>query len=387
MRAELTRVLVFLVCVVFGVGGVSSRAAAADTKKKSWPSKKHHKTHHKASKPAKAAGAKASAAPAEDADEDEGDDSAEDDQKDQKDDAAKAKTKTKAKPSGEEGAREASDDKGKDDDGEGEGDAGVVRRKAGRSTADEGGAAPVAFEIAAGSRAVHRTFDFNDPLSNYNQAVAKPYSYTLPAGPVPFVELGLYPAAFATRGFAANIGLVARYEKLMGTKTAAADGSTFSTLGQQLEVGARGRLPLGAHEVGLSATYGKQAFHVSATDPGPGAGSTLPNVDYTFAGVGADARLRLAPLELGAHVGTRFVFDTGSLGKNWFPTTKTTSIEAGVSVGYQLSSLFAVIAGADFLRYAFDFNPIPPTNPLIAGGAVDQYISGFLALRVSISGG
>jgi len=39
--------------------------------------------------------------------------------------------------------------------------------------------------------------------------VPKPYSYSLPAGPVPFVDLGLYPGAFATRGFAANIGLVA----------------------------------------------------------------------------------------------------------------------------------------------------------------------------------
>ena len=91
--------------------------------------------------------------------------------------------------------------------------------------------------------------------------------------------------------------------------------------------------------------------------------------------------------ELGLHVGTRLVSDTGSLGKTWFPHTKTNAIVAGLSVCYRLTPLIGVVAGADFLRYAFDFNPVPQGNGVIAGGAVDQYISGFAALRVSISGG
>ena len=49
--------------------------------------------------------------------------------------------------------------------------------------------------------------------------------------------------------------------------------------------------------------------------------------------------------------------------------------------------MFSIVAGVDFLRYAFNFNPVPTTNAVVAGGAVDQYISGYLALRVSISGG
>ena len=395
MRAQLVRVLVVLTCLVFGAVGVSSRAAAAD-KKKSWPSKKHHhKTHHRSGRSAKPSSKSAapgtSAAPAEETDDDDSDESAEQDDK-QTDDSKAKPSKTKGK-----GARddEASDDKGKgkgkgdDDDEEEDGsDAGVLHRKARKpSVAEEGGAAPAAVELAVGPRIIHRSFSFNDPLSNYNPSAAKPYSYVLPGGPAPFVTLGLYPAAFATRGFASNIGLVASYEKLLGTKTMAADGSTFTTFAQQFEVGARVRVPLGGNEVGVSGTYGKQAFHVSESDPGPGAGSSVPNVDYTFAAATLDGRLRVGPVELGAHVGSRFVFNTGSLAQNWFPTTKTTSIDAGVSLAYQVSPLVGVIVGGDFLRYGFNFNPVPMNNALVAAGAVDQYISGFAALRLTIAGG
>ena len=384
------RRLVILCCLALGPVGVSSRAAAADSSK-IWPSKKkkkHHKTHHHAStstSAAKAATKASGAAPAEDADEDGGDDSVEDDQKDEQDERknekqgepVKAKPKkTSTAPDAEE--REASDDKGERE----EGDDIVVRHRA-RPPASEGGAAPVAVELSAGPRAVHRTFDFNDPLSNYQAGAAKPYSYVLPAGPAPFVDLGFYPAAFATRGFLANVGVVASYERLIATKTQSA---TASTLAQQLEVGLRGRLPLGEHEAGLAVSYGKQTFHVSDTDPGPATG-TVPNVDYTFIDVSADGRFRVNALTFGAHVGTRLVRDTGSLEKVWFPTTKTTSIEAGLSAGYRLTPMFEVVGGVDLMRYAFDFNPVPPMNPLVAGGAVDQYISGYLALRVSITGG
>jgi len=401
MRAQLHRIVVILICLVFGVVGVSSPSAAAD-KKKAWPTKAHHKTRHRTSKPAKSVGASRSggAAPAEDAaEDDDADESAEDDdttseskkneakRNEPKKELAKGrgKAKAKAKPADEEDddEREASDERRGDDD-DSDGDAPVVRRKARHARAAAGAA--VAVELSAGPRAVHRSFTFNDPLSNYVPTAAKPYSYVLPAGPVPFVELGLYPGAFGASGLAANLGLVARYEKLLSTTTAGA-GPTASTFGQQLEVGARGRIPLGDHELGLGAAWGKQAFHVNETDPGPAGGSQIPNVDYSFVALGADARVRLAPIELGAHLGTRLVYNTGSLAKNWFPTTKTTALEAGISMAYSVSSFFQVVAGADLLRYGFAFNPVPPGNAIVAGGAIDQYISGFLALRVSISGG
>jgi hypothetical protein len=385
MHVQPTRLVPLLVCLAFGFGLLGVAAPAEAAKKKSSASKKHHKAHHKSSSPAKAEGAKGgAAAPAEEADEDDDDQSAESEKSD--DTKAKpAKTAKAAKSDDDE--KEASDDKsggGGDDDGDGDT---VVRRKAKKPAIEEEGPSLVAFELSAGPRVVHRTFDFNDPLSAHDPSAVKPYSYVLPGGPTPFVTLALYPAAFATHGGAANVGLVASYERLVGTKTTGANGSSFSTLGQQLEVGLRARLPVAEHELGLTASYGKQTFQVNATDPGPAMGSTVPNVDYTFAAVGADARLRLSPVEIGAHVGTRFVFKTGSLAQNWFNTTKTTSIEGGLSVAYRVTPIFAVVVGGDVVRYGFNFNPVPTNSFFVAGGAVDQYLSGYLALRVSLSGG
>jgi hypothetical protein len=382
MRGDVRRVLLVLFLFTFGFGFLhASPAAAADKtdKKKAWAAKKHHKTHHKSGKP-KAVGAAAGAAPsggaapAEADDEEEGGETAE--AGDQQDDA-KAKPKAKPASSDSSDEREASDEKAGGDDDDDDNNTGVVRRKAKRPTMEEGGAPPIAFELEAGPRAIHRSFDFNSPAAGMT-----PFRYALPAGPAPFVDLGIYPAAFATRGFAANLGLIANYERLIGAKT---EGSNQTTGGQQLEFGVRGRVPVGENELGLAVSYGKHTFHVTDNDPGPAMG-TVPNVDYTFAGIGVDGRLRLSPIEIGAHVGTRLVFSTGSLGDEWFRTVKTGSIAAGVSIAYRLSTVFDVVGGVDLMRYAFDFNPVVPTNPLIVGGAVDQYISGYVALRVSLSG-
>jgi hypothetical protein len=388
MRAALPRVLlVFSLVFGFGFVAVSSPAAAADWSKKK---KKKHKAH-KASKPKAAGGGAAAAAPADDDNDDDDDDAPETAAKAKpSDDDAKPKAKkaqaSDDKAKSDDDDREASDEKKKGDDDD-DGDGPVVRRKAKKPVMDEGeGGAQVALELTAGPRAIHRSFDFNDPLSAHQPGVRAPNGYQLRIAPAPFIDLGFYPGAFATRGAGASFGIIARYERIVATQTEDANNQMVDTLAQQFEVGLRGRMPVAEHEVGLTASYGKHTFHASPNDPGPALGSQVPNVDYTFAGVDLDGRLRLAPVELGAHVGTRFVMKTGDLASVWFSTTKTTSIEAGISVAVKLTPIFSVVAGGDIMRYAFDFNPVNPGNAVVAGGAVDQYISGFLALRVSLSG-
>jgi hypothetical protein len=379
----------------------TSRPAAAADSSTSWPSKKKKKKHHKSAKPAKATGTAsggAAAAAASDDDADEGGDDKDD--ADDKAEAPKPKAKPKAEASDDDDKgdkadkgrkdddeREASDGKRGGGDDDDEGGAPVVRRKAKRPViVDEGGPAPIALEASVGPRGVHRTFTFNDPLSAHVTGAVQPYGYKLALAPEPFVDLGLYPAAFSSRGAAASFGIVAHYEKLIGTKTTDANGMTVDTTGQQLEIGVRARLPLGEHEAGLTASYGQQSFNATPNDPGPANGSTVPNVDYQFAALEVDGRLALSPVELGAHVGTRFVFKTGDLAKEWFSTTKTNSIDVGAWVAYKITPVFSVVGGVDFLRYGFDFNPVNTNSYFVAGGAVDQYISGFLALRVTVSG-
>jgi hypothetical protein len=383
--------LALLCCLALLTSGAGGSSAWAAKKKpsKSWPGKKKHP--HKKHAPAAGAAAKSGgAAPAEDADEGDeesaqgqgqGDDEAQQDDKKSGDDAGKAKPRKVAK-SEDEGEDERSGDSDSSDDDEG--GSTVVRKKAKKRVAedeDEDGAAPLAFELMAGSRVVNRNFSFNDPLSDHQNGLPDPSAYQLQAAPAPFIQLGLYPAAFATRGLAASFGLVGGFEKVVATKT---NGTT--TQAQQLQAGLRFRLPLGAHEIGLTGAYGQQLFRISSTNPAPMATGVVPNVTYTFGAVGADARFRIADVvELGLHVGTRLVLDTGGL-KAWFPNTKANSIDAGLSLAYRVTPLVGVIAGADVVRYGFNFNPVPMTNGLVAGGAVDQYISGYAALRLTLAG-
>jgi hypothetical protein len=392
-----------LACLAFVLVGAPARDASAASKKKpskSWPSKKHK---------ARPASGASKAAPAKEEEEDGeaaqagGQTGGDEEGGDEAEAAPKTKAATKSKVKMDKDEDDASDDrKGKsassdEDDQEGEGDdekTPVAHKKARRPVAEKGAeGAVVGLELDLGTRGVSRTFDFYQPLSDF-KPVPAPGSYSLGGAPVPFVHLGLYPVAFADRGFLANIGLIGSYEQLIGTTTtikndmapAGTPAMSSKSSGHEFEGGVRVRIPLGDGEIGVSGAYGQHSFHVTSADVAPGPGAIVPNVDYTFMRAGLDGRLRLGAISLGAHVGTRFVPKTGPLATLWFNSTKTTSVEAGVSVAYALTPTFSVVGGADFLRYAFDFNPVQKDNPVIAGGAVDQYISGYLALRVSLSG-
>lgn len=383
MRHQVARWLAALTCLAFLLTGAVPAEAAKH--KKSWPSKKSGKSRHKKSPSAPKAGAKA--APAEE-DDDEGeeetaqggDSGGGDDEKADPPFKPKKVAKSSDEDEDEDGEKSSSDS---DDD---DGGSTVVRRKQRKVAMESDGTAPIALEIMAGPRIVNRSFRFNEPLSDAAE-------YKLPRGAAPFIDAAIYPLAFAGRGVMANIGIVGRYERLVGTSTVTKDpsgatASTTTTTAQQYEVGLRGRIPLDVHEVGLTGTYGQQSFMPATKSPPPST-MAIPNVVYSFVGLGADARLRFGGIvTLGAHLGTRLVTDTGSLGKTWFKKTTTTAVDAGLSLAVRVAPMFEVVAGGDFVRYGFAFNPKPSDNlAFVAGGAVDQYISGYLALRVSLNGG
>jgi hypothetical protein len=378
--------LAALTCLAFLLAGAVPAEAAKH--KKSWPSKKSGKSRHKKSPSAPKAGAKA--VPAEEDDDDgeeetaQGGDSGGEEEK--ADPPFKPKKVAKASDRNEEDEDEDSEKSSSSDSDDDDGGSTVVRRKQRKVAMESDGSAPIALELMAGPRMINRSFQFNEPLGQASE-------YKLPRGAAPFIDAAIYPLAFAGRGALANIGIVGRYERLVGTSTVTKDpsgatASTTTTSAQQYEVGLRGRIPLDVHEVGITGTYGQQSFMPATKSPPPSA-SAIPNVIYTFIGLGADARLRFGGIvTLGAHVGTRLVTDTGPLGKTWFKKTTTTAVDAGLSLAVRVAPMFEVVAGGDFVRYGFAFNPKATDNlAFVAGGAVDQYISGYLALRVSLNGG
>ncbi|HEX3775885.1 MAG TPA: hypothetical protein VHV51_15540 [Polyangiaceae bacterium] len=246
-----------------------------------------------------------------------------------------------------------------------------------------------ALELEAGLRAEHRSFDYHDtPAMLFPGQPTKLPSYTLPLGPAFYIEGTIYPLAFGSKGAAANFGITGSYETLFATKSVYLEGTPqeiqYKTHSSQFFIGLRGRIPVAVHEFGLVAGYGQHAFSLVGGDPTQ---PNFPDVSYKFIRLSADARLRFDAVTLGVHVGTRLVSGVGSIKSDyWFANAKAQSFEAGASLGYSLSRQFDLIAGVDLLRYAFDFNPIPDNmDPaLVAGGAVDEYISGSLGLRYTL---
>jgi len=255
------------------------------------------------------------------------------------------------------------------------------------SAADGSDDGPSPLDITAGLRAVHRSFDYHDtPAQLYpNAGFPSPLTYQLPLGPAVFIDGTVYPLAFGGRGAAANFGITGGYELNFATKSVFAESTPnqveLTTRASQFFIGLRGRIPVQTHEFGLVAAYGQQTFELVGDENK----ALIPDVSYKFVKLAADAKFRFDELTIGFHVGTRLVSDTGGLKADWFPNTKTQSVEAGLLLGYGIIPHLDLIGGVDLVRYAFNFNPIPngadPKTQAIAGGAVDQYVSGWLGVR------
>ncbi len=237
-------------------------------------------------------------------------------------------------------------------------------------------------ELTVGLRAVHRSFEYHDPALGLDTLL----SQKQPLAPALFAQAFLFPSAFGSRAALSNLGLAASYELALPTTAVFDEGAgretKLTTHASELFLGFRGRLPLAAHELGLIAGYGQQRYTNSGDEQTP----IVPDVSYEFARVALDASLRFDALTFGARLGTRFVGDTGGLRRDWFPHTKARALEAGLLMGYRVAPPFDVVVGLDLTRYWFDFNPIPKNaDPrYVAGGAVDQYVSGWLGLRISL---
>ena len=251
-------------------------------------------------------------------------------------------------------------------------------------------------ELTAGLRAVHRSFTYHDtPAQLYPAAgYPEPLTYSLPLGPAVFIDGTVYPGGWFTRGPGAWFGLTGMYEINFATKTVYNEGKPnegkLTTNANQYFFGVKARVPVSVHQVGLVAGIGKQTFNLLGDENFP-PGPQVPDVWYKYIKVGAEGRFRFNPFSVGFHVGTRLVSNTGGLERDWFPGhVKTQSIEAGLEAGYTVATNIDLVCGFDLMRYAFDFNPFPadadPKTKLIAGGAVDQYTSGWLGVRYSLPG-
>jgi hypothetical protein len=257
-------------------------------------------------------------------------------------------------------------------------------------------------DLSAGLRPMHRRFEFKNTLADLrpNQGFRRMLSYELPLGPVLFIDANWYPGSHFSSGLAELFGITAGFEKGVAIETVFNEGEpgerTLKTNETQWYAGGRFRLPFATHQLGVTATYGQHTFELTGDEVRfengvQVSGPLVPDVKYGYARLGVDGLFRFGDFLVSARLGKRFVLGTGALETaTWFPNAKASSLEAGGSVGYRLVSTLDLVVGFDWLRYAFDFNPVatPPAGSewFAAGGAVDQYYTGHIALRFHIPG-
>jgi hypothetical protein len=251
---------------------------------------------------------------------------------------------------------------------------------------------PSPLSVAIGGRVFSRRFSYNQDVN----ANLRPYK----VGPAPtiFGALAWYPGAHVSDGALAHIGIVADIEQSVATASVLDPASKkYSTSMLAYSLGLRWRIPFDAHEVGISARYGRHAFEVSGdSDPAAtvAAGAAVkrdlvPDVAYQYVRPGVDARFGFGPFGVGVYVGYRLVLSAGGVQDAvWFPNAKVSAVDAGFFVTYELVPSLHALAGFDVRRYGYDMHSSPAdlASRDVAGGAIDQYLAGSLGIEWRLRG-
>ena len=231
--------------------------------------------------------------------------------------------------------------------------------------------------VALGVSFQNRDYSYND------DAFESLRPYELAGAPAIAADVRWYPAAHFVDGFARHIGVDFRGRYLVGVSSEDADGNEFGTSSFDLVGGLRGRFPLGSHEVGLALGFGQHQFSVDVPDDGP----ALPSVTYTYLRIGADGRVGLpADLHIYGGFAWRQVFSAGDLDSDeWFPRASTGGLDAQLGIGWVFYQGLELRLGGELTRYFFSLNA-EPGDARVAGGALDQYITGTIDVVWTLDG-
>jgi hypothetical protein len=239
-------------------------------------------------------------------------------------------------------------------------------------------------EVAIGARGFSRNLTYNDQVSPGLR------QYQLALGPAAVLDVAFYPLALALDGPAADIGFVATIERAAGTSSQLAaddtfpNGATFPTAMHELAGGVRYRLPVGAWQIGATATGGEHAFWFTSGGGADRAALDVPNAIYRFVRGGVDVRMAVTEdFSIAVGAGYRHVLNQGGPIRNDFPHLTVAGVDADVRAAYAVTRSIEARLQADVRRYFYDMHSIAG-DARIAGGAVDQYLSVAVLLAMTL---
>jgi len=244
---------------------------------------------------------------------------------------------------------------------------------------------PMALALELGAGGFSRDFEYRENLSGLPV-----YDIAIP--PLAYVGLQWFPAAHFSDGAAAHVGLRAHGQMAFGLSSGLEQGSNeeFATSSTLLELGLRGRLPLGSLQLGADISYGSHTYKIDSADTEMGPlDPGIPSAAYSYLRFHIDASLALGDsASIGIGLGLLPMLGLGEI-ERWYPQAGGLAMEGDINFAYQLFSSFDLVASIGARRYAITIDPTVDDvtdNRPIAAGLVDQYIFGLLGLRLRLGG-
>jgi hypothetical protein len=230
------------------------------------------------------------------------------------------------------------------------------------------------FEAEIGAEAAGRHFAYHDGLTSNLR------SYSIDVTPMLSASAELFPLAGAG-AFLRDVGFIGGYSRSLFLKSAMSGGPTLSSVESSYFAGLRVRIhPDGNSDsgflIGISDAYADQAFDFEST--GGSIDTQVPTVDYRSNRTALDARIPLGPLTLLAAAGFRVVFDAGEVSQR-FRSSTVEGLDGEVGLALAIAAGWEARLIADYQRYFYSFKPVPG-DAFVAGGALDQFYGGRLAI-------
>lgn len=235
-------------------------------------------------------------------------------------------------------------------------------------------AADALFSIALDGGVAARRLQYTQGVSNN----LRPYS----VGAVPWLgfRASLYPLQLTRVPFLRDLGIEADFAHSLYQQSVVGNGGprvngTFATV----EGGLHERIHTGRHRfaprVGLGVFYGRTAF---TFDDGGQLISEMPSVDYRYVRIAADGHLQLGRVALYTDVAYRAVVSPGYVGSR-FPHSRVDGLDVGAGLSIGLPRGFQIRVSGQYARFFYTMHA-QPTDVYVAGGAVDEFASGELAV-------
>ena len=243
----------------------------------------------------------------------------------------------------------------------------------------EAGGGLVAFRFGIGGRALFRTVDWTGDMG----ALAP---YSLKPGPELGLWLEAFPAAFASDGFAGNIGVFGHFNLGFGasSKTPAPENATLTTKYQDFLAGVKVRVPFGGFQPYVAVGYGIQKFALETAAP------TRPNFNYGLLFIGAGARIQVTEaFDVDLAGGYLHVLTTGTGAGDFgqlYPRATALGFDATLSAGLRVASMLGIRAGVDFRQFGLATNFRGGDMGIGAVGGVDRNITIWGGLELVFDG-